>query len=240
MSRRRRVLLLWGLLATLAAVIVYVESRPDGPEEDPYARSRLLGLHESDLGQIDLFYQGRLATLMRSPGGRWFIHDSSHSHSLVGPALGAGPPAEQGQAPPAAPAPVPPPVVPSPSAPAEAHPEPDEAQARKLARSIELVAQTEVHQKLTPELPLREYGLENPPIAVLMYNRTQDGSPSPRPLAALYVGGLLPSRLNYYAQVVGQREIAVISLYHVDALIEAAFGINPNPQKAPLPEGRQE
>ena len=55
--------------------------------------------------------------------------------------------------------------------------------------------------------------------------------------AAVFVGSLLPSNPNDDAQVTGKRRISLTTLYYVDAPIEFAFGIHPNPSKPPLPKG---
>ena len=229
MTGRRRALVLWIGLAILVAAIAYTEYRPEAPQADPEQERLLPGLREADLGQIDLFYNGRLATFLRSPGGHWLMHDTSHSHSAGAPATGETAPANAA-APDAA----------ASNAAAHGHAEPDPVQAARLAKRIHLVAGMKSERWLKPPPKLSDYGLDNPPIAILLYARAPDGSPAPRPVAALYVGSLLPSNLDYYAQVLGERRVSVISLYYVDALIEFAFGINPNPSKPALPKGTLE
>ena len=124
----------------------------------------------------------------------------------------------------------------APAEPSHFDAEPDPAQAARIAERINLLARMKADRFLDPPPKLSSYGLDNPPIAILLYARTPDNSPAPKPVAALYAGALLPSE-SYYAQLLGQRQIAIITLYWADALVEIAFGVDPNPDKRPLPAG---
>jgi len=207
----RRITAIWLVLVVLGGWIVYVEwSRK---EASPPASKALFSFRESDLALVELLYEGRLATFLRSPGGLWFQHDASHRHAPP-ETTSAGT------------------VVAETSAP-HAHAEPDPALADQIARTIDFVARIMADRRIQPKLSLREYALENPPILLLFFARTPHGSAAPQPLAALAVGSTLPTGLSYYAQENGARDMAIIPLYQVNGLIKLAFGIDLTP---PLPE----
>jgi hypothetical protein len=212
MSRRARVYLAWAVLAGLAALVYVLESREPEPYIAPEEKRRMFAFTEGEVGQIDLFFRGRLASLLRSPGGRWFQHDASHRHN---PDSGAASPVPAG-------APIPAGAVPVDSA--EAHPEPDERQAQELAKIIDFNARMIFDRRITPTQPLKEYGLDNPQTVVIFYPRNADNSAGPAPLATLYVGAPLTHGQSYYAQLGGDRDIALIPLYQVNALTELAYG----------------
>jgi hypothetical protein len=207
----RRITAIWLVLVVLGGWIVYVEW--SGKEASPPASKALFSFRESDLAAVELHYEGRLATFLRSPGGLWFQHDASHRHAPP-ETTSAGT------------------VVAETSAP-HAHAEPDPALADQIARTIDFVARIVADRRIQPKLSLREYGLENPPILLLFFARTPHGSAAPQPLAALAVGSTLPTGLSYYAQENGARDMAIIPLYQVNGLIKLAFGIDLTP---PLPE----
>ena len=233
MSRSVRIYLVWVALAVLAGIIFLQRSREDGAYVPSSEQRRMFAFREPELGQIDLFYHGRLATLMRSPGGLWFLHDSSHSHSSIA-APGSAEPAAPGQptaaAPPSpvgAPANGPGPTPATP--PAQAHTEPDPAKAAKLAESVDFLARLIFDRRIQPTEPMKEYGLENPAALILFYGRSQNGKPAAAPLTSLYIGDTITNGFAYYAQVPGDRDITLIPLYQVDQLVQAAFGIDPHP-----------
>jgi hypothetical protein len=218
MSRRVRIYLVWGGFAVLAGIIFLQRSREQEAYVRPEEQRRMFAFREPELGQIDLFYQGKPATLMRSPGGRWFLHDSSHSHSLSAGAASNNATSPQPASPP-----------PGEAGAAGMHTEPDAAQAAKLAEVIDFLARTVFDRRIEPTQPLRDYGLENPTALILFYGLSKDGKPPTSPITTLYVGDVITNGFAYYAELPGQRDITLIPLYQVDLLIQAALGIDPHP-----------
>jgi Domain of unknown function (DUF4340) len=94
-SRRRGLVVVWGLLAALIVVIAALEyadrgdPSPDGP--DPRA---LLGAPVEELSAIEIADRGRLHRFERDPAGSWFYHgvhgagEAAHEHT-PDPALAA-------------------------------------------------------------------------------------------------------------------------------------------------------
>jgi hypothetical protein len=226
MTRRIRVYVVWGVLAVLAAGIYVLQSREPEPYIAPEDQRRLFGFQEADIGQIDMFYKGRLASLLRSPGGRWFQHDASHRHD-PNPNAG-GDPTRDGAANAGSAEPKPPPeAVPAGTAvpgSGEPHPEPDAGKAEELARAIDFLARTVFDRRITPTEPLKEYGLDNPQIVIIFYPRNPDNSAGAAPLTWFYVGSPLSHLQSYYAQLSGDRDIALIPLYQVNTLTALAYG----------------
>jgi len=230
----------WAVFAVLVGVVVYLETRAVIPEIPSEEKRRMFAFREAELGQVDLFYQGRLATLMRSPGGLWFLHDSSHSHSSA-----AAPGSPEAAAPGKSTAPAPPSPArvtaneakPFPEAPqAKAHTEPDSAKAAKLASSVDFLSRMIFDRRIQPTQPLKEYGLENPAVLILFYRLSPEQGKTGVPTASLYVGDTITTGYAYYAQMPGDRDITLIPLYQVDTLVQAAFGIDPHPaMKKTLP-----
>jgi hypothetical protein len=202
----------WAALAVLAGGIYISETRDRSASIQPEDERNMFDFSESDVGQVDLFFRGRLASLLRSPGGLWFQHDASHRHN-PNPGAAAGPPADPN-------APVPAGTVDA----NEPHPEPDPLQAEAYQKAIDFMARMVYDRRITPTEPLSEYGLANPQIVIILYPRNPDNTAGPSPLASFYVGSPLSHNQSYYAQKSGDRDVALIPLYHVNTLTQLTVG----------------
>ena len=227
MNRRIRIYVVWGALIVLTGAIYVLQSRPETPLVPPEEQRRLFSFREADVGQVDLFFRGRLASLLRSSGGRWFQHDGSHRHN-PNPGAASSAPGANGGGVAGSGAPNPPPgpvpagtVVPSTDQP---HPEPDEQKSEEMAKAIDFLARTVFDRRITPTEPLKEYGLDNPQIVIIFYPRHADNSAGAAPLTSYYVGAPLSHAQSYYAQLAGDRDIALIPLYQVNMLTMLAYG----------------
>lgn len=228
MTRRIRIYVVWAVLAALAVAVYLIQTREPEEYVAPEDRRRMFSFTEADVGQIDMFYRGRLASLLRSPGGRWFQHDSSHRHN-PNPAAAPAVPSDQ-------------PIPAGAPGSDQPHPEPDETMAAEYTKIIDFMARMIFDRRVTPTEPLKEYGLDNPQIVIIFYPRNEDNSAGPAPLATFYVGSPLTHGQSYYAQLGGDRDMALIPLYHVNALTELAYGevaqksygdLGPNPTNRP-------
>lgn len=246
MNRRARIIVVWGLFVVLGAIIVVLETREPEPFITSEEKRRLFSFREPDIGQVDLFYQGRIASLVRSPTGLWLQHDSSHRHDPAASGSGAsraqtagtGQPCSAGSrggAPPnSSPAGTTADVAVDPAL-LQPHPEPDPAKAEAWAKAIDFVARAIYDRQISPAEPLREYGLDNPPIALIFYPREGGNGVGARPLSTLYVGAMLPGEQAYYTQLGGDRNLTLLPLYQVNTLVNMAFGevTKPPPQIGP-------
>jgi len=180
---------------------------------------------EAEIGQVDLFFRGRLASVLRSPGGLWFQHDMSHRHN-PNPGGAGGSSADSGIAgtPPPGSSPTPVPAGTAVPGSDQPHPEPDAQKAGELAKAIDFLARMIFDRRITPTQPLQDYGLDNPQIVVIFYPRNPDNSAGPIPLTSFYVGSTLSHNLSYYAQISGDRDVALIPLYQVNMLTELTLG----------------
>lgn len=229
MTTRIRVYVVWGVLAGLAAGIFVLQSREKPTYIAPEEKRRMFAFRESDVGQIDVFFRGRLASLLRSPGGLWFRHDVSHRHNPNATQVN-GSQAEAGDAAGGAanPAQFPAgPVTPSAAgAPGvdQPHPEPDAQRAAELVKAVDFLARMVFDRRIDPTQPLQEYGLDNPQIGIIFYPRNADNSAGANPITTLHVGTTLSHNQSYYAQVSGDRDIALIPLYQVNMLTQLTVG----------------
>ena len=229
MTKRIRVYVVWGVLAVLAVALYVVQTRERPEYIPPEDQRRMFAFREPDVGQIDIFFKGRGASLMRSPGGLWFLHGASHQHNpnpagangspmaAAGVAGGATDPAQS----PAGLATLS--AADGPGA-DEPHPEPDAQQAAKLTEAVDFLARMIFDRRIDPTERLGEYGLENPQIMIIFYPRNPDNSAGPAPINMLFVGSTLSHNQSYYAQVSSDRDIALIPLYQVNMLTQLAVG----------------
>ena len=229
MTKRIRVYVVWGVLAVLVGGIYVLQSRERPAYIAPEDQRHMFAFQEPDVGQVDLLFRGRAASLMRSSGGLWFLHDASHQHNpnpagvngspmaAAGVAGGATDPAQTaaGQATPSA--------ADGPGA-DEPHPEPDAQQAAKLAVAVDFLARMIFDRRIDPTQRLEEYGLDIPQIIIIFYPRNADNSAGQAPISMLFVGSTLSHNQSYYAQASGDRDIALIPLYQVNMLTQLAVG----------------
>ena len=212
---RPRLLVVWGLLVVLVGAIVLHEGTglfdPEPPA--PTGRIPMFAFTEPELGGVEVIYQGRQGALMRDPGGQWFLHDSSHSHS------GAGTPGAQ----PAA---------------GETHLA-DPGRAAAITERLVVAARMLADRRVRPEGGLGDYGLANPETMIAFYGRTPDGADYSRPLEVLYVGDFLPGDYTYYAMRDGDQELSLIPRYFVAQLLATIYGEDQAPSLTPERQGTE-
>ncbi|MCB1739872.1 MAG: hypothetical protein KDK91_05850 [Gammaproteobacteria bacterium] len=224
-----RVLVIWAMAGLLLLGIVVLERRTGthqigdghGHGRAEAGRVPMFEFGEGDLGAIELFYEGRMATLMRDPQGAWFRHDGSHLHSRP---PGQTQAAESG-------------TIVTGRGGEDLH-RADPTDAAELRRRIEVSLKMLADRRIQPEQALQAYGLANPSI-IIAYWGLRDGAPDyARPLSVLYVGDMLPTRYAYYAMRDGDRSIALLPRYQIALLLGMAYGEENAP--TPLPDSRDE
>lgn len=204
---RPRLVAVWLVLFGLIGVIMVLEGR-DGPVTAPRAKGvAMFGFEESELGALDVLYQGKFAIVMRDPGGGWFLHDSSHRHDAA--AAGTDP-----------------------AAPAETH-RADPERAQKVAAQLAATARMRADRRIEPEQGLDAYGLTSPQVMIAFYGRAEDGPDYARPLDVLYVGDLLPTEFAYYARREGDKEISLVPRYYIALLLALIYGEDQAPALQP-------
>lgn len=212
---RRRLYLVWLLLAVLCAGIIVHEVtdifKPAPPQRT--GRQPMFAFHERELGRVEILHQGHAAALMRDATGAWFHHGASHDHRHE---HGSGP-GEHHHA--------------STQTPHAVDPIPSTA----IAERIELTARMLADRRVPPKQSLDQYGLSNPQTMIAFYGR--QGADASQPLAVLYVGDLLPTQYAYYTMRLGDRELSLVPRYYVALLLVLAFGEDQAPAPLPVPEG---
>ena len=103
--------------------------------------------------------------------------------------------------------------------------------AAAIAERISIIARMLADRRVTPSQRLDHYGLDNPPTMIAFYER--QAAQASKPLAALYIGDLLPTQYAYYAMRSGDRELSLIPRYYIALLLALAFGEHQAP--TPLP-----
>lgn len=220
MTKRVRMYVVWGVFVGLAVGIFVLQSLEEPTVSiPPEEQRRMFPFREPDVGQIDLMYRGQLISLMRSSGGLWFMHDASHRHVLDPAAANGGATNPAG-----APAGAATPAAANGAGADQPHPEPDAEQAAELAKAIDFLTRMIYDRRISPTQPLDEYGLKNPQIVMIFYPRNPDNSAGSAPIGMFYVGAPLSHKQSYYAQLDGDRDIALIPLYQVNTLTELTVG----------------
>ena len=206
-ATRPRLLAVWlVLLALVGAIVVADRTRIFDFEPPPRtAGTSVFQFTEADLGSVEVLYKGQFAALMRDPGGQWFQHDASHSHS--GAAVGADAPA------------------------GETHGA-DPARAATIAEQVAVTARMIADRRVTPERGLESYGLDNPQTMIAFYGKAV-GDDVPSRLDVLYVGDLLPTQFTYYAKREGEGDLLLIPRHFVALLLRLMYGADQAP--TPLP-----
>lgn len=194
--RRTGLLLVWAALAALiGAVIIFEISEPDTPNsaatqsDAPYFQ-----FDEAELGGVQVVYQRRIATLMRTADGLWYQHDSSHSHGGVGAA------------------------PPSPDA-GQEH-KPDAARSAAIADTIARALGASANRVDDDATSATRTGLARSETMIAFYGRGPDGVDYGKPLDVLYLGDAKLGTGAVYAKLDGRSEIALLPEADIRALID--------------------
>lgn len=212
----RRQILVWGLFAVLATFIAVIEGGALFAEKvaTKTGRERVFAFAETDLGAVEILYQGRRATLMRDSNGEWFKHGGSHAHS--GNKIGNNDRAKATSNEPSV----------------DTHiSQPEEAEA--IRAQLVVSARMLADRRISAKRALKEYGLETPSTMFAFYPRKGQQADFSRPLSVLYVGDLLTTDYAYYTLVDGDSQITLLPRYQVALLLAAAFGADAVPSITP-------
>ena len=90
--------------------------------------------------------------------------------------------------------------------------------------AVDFLARMIFDRRIDPTEPPAEYGLDNPQIMIIFYPRNPDNSAGEPPISMLFVGSTLSHNQSYYAQLRGDRDIALIPLYQVNMLTQLVVG----------------
>ena len=143
-SGRRRVLVVWLVLAALIAGIAFLEYRnrsrmPEGAAEKIHGAEgsrMLLPAPVGELGAIELVRAGTLHRFERDPSGAWFYHG-----------LHAG------------------------TQPAHAH-QTDPVQAKIIEKAFAALGRTRMERQFKLDVQATSYGLSSPQMIILVYGKT--------------------------------------------------------------------
>ena len=245
-----RSLLAWAVFLLLALGVVAHETTDIFQNQPTLKNSQLpmFAFSEHDLWRVEVLYQGRSAFFERDDHGNWFLHDSSHTHSVTN--SHATPESER-------------------------HNHTNHGVSTEITKQLDMTARMIADRKLSPEetvlnqhqvdgtaqkveqmdtepnpciknnvdsnslktpngcLWLDTFGLKTPEIIVSFYPRGNGEPESLKPLEILYVGDMLPSEYTYYAMKDGDKEIYLIPRYFITMLLGVTFGTNQAPSLMP-------
>ena len=222
-----RVISVWSAFVIALVAVVYLEWRDvRSATQARTGQEPVFSFREPDLAQVDIVFQGKIATLLRSPNGQWLQHDTSHRHE---PASAGGASASAAGASPAGGGAV--------AAAGTDHPhqEPDAKTAAELGKALDVLTRTFIDRKVTPTEAPKEYGLENPSVMIAFYAKGQDGKPSPAPLTVLSVGKVLTTTFHYYTSLSNSQQMNIVPLYQINRLILLTFGVDLEPVRSSEP-----
>lgn len=208
-ARRKRLIAIWTAFFALLAAIVILETR--GPHDrhghgaGDHADLAMFRFTEGELGGLDAFFQGKVASLLRDPDGRWFHHGSSHRHGAEG------------------------------TAPAGEVHKATQADEARIAEQIRVTSRMKADRRVSPAKGLDAYGLANPPMIFMFHGRAGDEVDYSKPLSVLHVGDLEPTEYAFYARRQGDEEISLIPRFQVSLLLTLTHGADAAPTLEPKP-----
>jgi hypothetical protein len=217
---RRRLLIVWVLLAVLVGAILYAQ-RNDlmsawQETDDGHGHSGprdLVTVPLEELGALEIVERGTVHRFERDGQGRWFYHG----------AHGAGQEAHEHQT--------------------------DAAAAERIDKAFTAFTRTRIERRFTVDFAapggaqaerslvsddnVRDYGVTVPSMLILLYQPRQV-----EPLARYAVGDVAPDTYSRYIQRLGSQEVVTIANYQIqnlEQLIAALSASGAPPAAAPSP-----
>ncbi len=208
-ARRKRLIAVWAAFAVLLALIIVLETQEPhdhhGHGTDGHADLAMFRFTEGELGGLDAFFLGKVASLLRDPDGRWFHHGGSHRHGAEG------------------------------TAPAGEIHKATQADEARIAEQMRVTSHMKADRSVPHAKGLEAYGLANPPMIFMFHGRDGNKVDYSTPLSVLHVGDLEPTEYAYYARRQGDKVISLVPRFQVSLLLTLTHGADAAPTLEPKP-----